>query len=105
VTLDITSAPSDNEISISCSPSSGGTDTIVSIPITIKGNIKEIEAFGLELTYDTSMFQFQGVSKGSLTGSWAYVDGNDNSGTVIIGGIKGSASSIPVGSEGTIAIK
>jgi len=105
VSLEITSQPSGDEISISCSPSSGGTDTVVSIPVTINGNQNEIQVFGLELTFDSTMFQFQGVSKGSLTGDWAAVDGNEiSSGTIKIGGFAGSGKTIGVGSSGTIVV-
>jgi len=94
VSLEISSPPSGNKISISCNPSSGGTDTIVSVPITISGNNKEIKVFGLELTFDSSVFEFQSVSKGSLTGNWAAVDGNETqAGTVKVVGFAGSGSS------------
>jgi len=104
VTLTINAALGDNEIGISCSPSSGGTDTIIDIPISINGNQKVITYFGLKLTFDTSVFQFVSVSKGSLTGSWATVDGNPISGTVTIGGYAGSGTPVPVGSNGSIAV-
>jgi len=103
VALEISSPLTDNEISISCDPSSGGTGAIVTIPVTIKGNIQEIKAFGLELTYDSTMFEYQGVSKGDLTGDWASVDGNEiSSGTVRIGGFAGGADPIPEGRIGSI---
>ena len=105
VILEISRPLTDNEISISCDPSSGGTETIVTIPVTIKGNIQEIKAFGLELTYDTTMFEYQMVSKGDLTEEWAAVDGNEmSSGTVRIGGFAGTADPIPIGSYESIAI-
>jgi len=105
VSLELSSPPSGNKISISCSPSSGGTDTIVSIPITISGNNKEIKVFGLELTFDSNIFEFQSVSKGSLTGDWAAVDGKETqAGIVKVGGFAGSGSTIATGSSGTIAI-
>jgi hypothetical protein len=103
VSLEITPPITDNEISISCDPSSGGTGTIVTIPVKIKGNIQEIKAFGLELTYDPTMFEYQSVSKGDKTGDWISVDGNEvSSGTVRIGGFAGSADPIPKGSVGSI---
>ncbi|MFZ2054476.1 MAG: cohesin domain-containing protein [Candidatus Aminicenantales bacterium] len=108
VSLDVSTAPSiptDNRISISCNPNSGGTGTLVSIPISIRGNIQSISTFGLVLTFDSNMFQYQSTRAGSLTGSWAMVDGNlSGSGTVTVGGFAGSGNSIPVGSVGTIAI-
>lgn len=105
VTLNISSPPIDNSISISCSPSSAKTNTIVSFPITIRGNLSEISVFGLDLTFDTSIFQFHSTNKGSLTGGWAAVDGNEiSAGTIKIGGFAGSANPIPISSEGSIVI-
>ena len=103
VSLEISNPLTDNEISISCDPSSGGAGTIATIAMAIKGNIQEIEAFGLELTYDTAMFEYQSVSKGDKTGDWALVDGYEvSSGTIIIGGYAGNADSIPRGTVGNI---
>jgi len=105
VSLSVTSPPTDNAISLSCSPSSARTGTIVSFPVKIRGNLTEISVFGLDMTYDASIFQFHSTVEGSLTGAWAAVDGNAISpGTVKIGGFAGSASPIPISSEGTIVI-
>lgn len=103
VNFEISRPPTDNEISISRDPSSGGTGTIATISMAIKGNIQEIEAFGLELTYDATMFEYQSVSKGDRTGDWALVDGYEvSSGTIRIGGYAGNADSIPRGTVGSI---
>jgi len=108
VRLRVGTAPppsTDNRISISCNPSSGGTGTTVSIPVSIRGNLQAIESFGLELTFDANLFDYVNTKKGSLTGSWAFVDGNSSgSGVVTVGGLAGSGNTIPVGSTGTIAI-
>jgi len=105
VTLKITTTTTDNKIWISCSPASAAKGTIVSIPVSIRGNRNEIQVFGLELHFDPNMFQYSGTSSGNLTGSWAAVDGNEiSSGVIKVGGFAGSASAIPVGSEGRIAI-
>jgi hypothetical protein len=111
VSLDVSSTPqppppsTNNRITISCSPSSAGTGTTVSVPISIDGNLVEISTFGLELTFDSNLFQYIGTSKGNLTGSWATVDGNaSGAGRITIGGFAGSASPIPVGRVGTIAV-
>jgi len=108
VSLDVSATapiPTDNQISISCIPSSARTGTLVSIPVSIKGNLQSISTYGLDLTFDCNLFQYVGTSKGSLTGSWAVVDGNLNGpGTVTIGGFSGSGNSIPVGSIGSIAV-
>lgn len=104
-TPDVSTPLTDNEISVSCSPSSGGTGTIVNITISIKGNLQEIKAFGLELTFDPNMFQYQSTSSGSLTGSWASVDGNEiSSGKLIVGGFTGSGTSIEKGESGSFTV-
>jgi len=103
VTVEISSALTDNEISISCDPRSGETGTIVTIPVVINGNINEIRAFGLELTCDATMFEYQNVSKGDLTADWGVVDGNEiSSGTVIIGVLSAQADPILAGGVGNI---
>ena len=90
-------------ISISCNPSTGGTDTNVTITISIKGNQKEIDAFGLELTFDIQMLQFLSANKASLTSEWIVVDGNEiESGIVRIGGYCLSENAIPKESTGSI---
>ncbi len=105
VTLQISLPLTNNEVGIFISPSSGGTGTVVSITISIKGNTSPISsAFGLDLHYNTAIFQYLSTSKGTLTGSWAAVDGGASSGTITVGGFRGSGSVIPTGSQGSIAI-
>jgi hypothetical protein len=104
VTLTVTSIPTNNEIGVICSPGSGVTGTTVNFSVYVYGNLNSISAFGLQLTFDTSMFQYVGTDKGSLTGGWAYVDGSNASGTVTVGGFAGGGSAIPTGSSGTIAV-
>ena len=93
-----------NRVGISISPNSGGTDTIVRITISIDGNTSSISTFGLKLNYNTSIFQYVGTSRGSLTSSWAFVDGNANAGVITVGGLRGGAGAIPIGSQGSIAV-
>jgi len=107
VTLTITtsSIPTDNELGISISPSSGPTGTIVTIPISIFGNTSEIETFGLDLHFDTNMFEFQSVSKSTLTNNWGLLNGNEYSpGIIRIGGAAFSGTPIAIGSSGSIAV-
>jgi len=82
--------PSDNNAKfITCSPSSGGTGTIVAITIAIIGNLQQIEAFGMDLSFDPAIFQYQDMSRGNLTGDWAEVNGNVTTpGLLIVGGFK-----------------
>lgn len=94
-----------NIISLSCNPSSGGAGSTVTIAISIIGNTQEISAFGLELTYDSSLFEYQSVSAGNLTGSWSVVDGNEIiPGTARIGGFTGASGMISQWSMGSIAV-
>lgn len=104
VALEISSSASDNKISLSCDPASGGTNTIVEVPISIYGNSIEINDFGLDLTFDSNMFAYQSVAKGNLTSDWSYIDGNEvSSGVLRIGGFAGTAV-ISTGSTGIIAV-
>jgi hypothetical protein len=102
--LEIKAPIGNNRINISCSPNSEYPNQTVNALISINGNTSEIKAFGLNLSYDTNMFEFQGVSRGGLTGSWAFVDGNDNNGNITIGGIMGGGTPIPPGQQGTIVV-
>jgi len=58
----------------------------------------------LKLHYNTTIFQYLSTSSGNLTGSWAFVDGNASAGTITVGGLRGGAGAIPIGSQGSIAI-
>jgi hypothetical protein len=92
-------------VSLSCSPTSGGTAAVVSVTISMKNNQSEIKSFGCEISFNTTMFKFQSVSGGNLTAGWATVDGNEIvQGTLRIGAFAGSGSSIQTKSNGTLAI-
>lgn len=94
-----------NEVGIFINPSSGATGTTVTVTVSIKGNTSPIaSAFGLNLKYDASILQYLNTSKGSLTSSWAAVDGGASAGTVTVGGFRGSGSVIATGSQGSIAV-
>ncbi len=91
-------------ISITVNPNSAGADTVVTLSIIIQGNTKEIRVFGLDSAFDAKMFDFQGVAKGDLTGSWANVDGNEiNPGELKIGGYVGGGTSVPANGQGKLA--
>jgi hypothetical protein len=98
--------PTPNRIGPDIKPSSATPGTTISVEITIGGNQSVISnGFGLNLTFDTNMFQFLSVSKGNLTGDWAAVAGNESSpGNVTIGGFRGAGTPIAVGSSGRIAV-
>jgi hypothetical protein len=77
----------------------------VTLTISIDGNTSPIRsAFGLDIHYNTSIFQYLSTSRGTLTSSWAAVDGGASGGTMTVGGFKGSGSNIPIGSQGSIAV-
>jgi hypothetical protein len=93
----------DNYISLSCNPVSGGTGAEVTILILITKNQNEITAFGFEMTFDPAIFQLQKIEKGTLTGSWAALDGNENTpGNLIVGGYMGSGTAVASGSSGSL---
>lgn len=95
--------PSAAGISVSFNPASAGTDAAVSFIITVSANSKEIRSFGGEVAFDARMFIFQGVAKGSLTGSWALLDANEGSpGTLRLGGSAGGSTAVAVNSSGTL---
>ena len=105
VTLSITpqqDIPDDNNIGLSISPTSGGNGTLVTATISITGNLEEISAFGLDLTFDSNMFQYVDYSAGSLTQNWGGLAANNPSSGVIKVGGWGGTNSIPVGSEGSV---
>jgi len=92
-------------ISIVCSPTSGGKDTVVTVTVTIKDNEQEVGVFGMDLTFPPKMFDYTSVSKGSLTGNWAAVDGNEvSAGNLKIGGFKGSGTAVAKNSSGSIVV-
>ena len=96
-------SPTSSGLSASFNPASAGADTVVSFVITITANSKEIRSFGGDATFDPTMFSFQGVAKGSLTGSWALIDGNEiSSGVVRLGGSVGGGTSVAANSSGTL---
>jgi hypothetical protein len=104
VTLIIETLPSDNEISVSCSPNSGSPGATITVTIAIDGNISDISSFGLDLTYDSNVLDFQDFSvSGTLTESWGSgVAANEASdGLVKVGGY-GGTNSILKGSQGTL---
>ncbi len=92
-------------ITIACSPSSGDKDTVVTVTVSIADNQQEVGVFGMDLTFPPKMLEFTGVSKGSLTGSWAAVDGNEvSAGSLKIGGFRGSGTALVKNSAGSVAV-
>jgi len=95
----------DNDVTLSISPTSGRQGATVTITIGVKGNLQPITAFGMDLTYDGTMFQFDSSSKGTLTGNWENVNANSPStGLAKVGGVAFSGTPIPVGSTGSVIV-
>jgi len=100
-----TFSPGRETIVAICSPASAGPGSLVTIAVAIAGNSKEIRVFGLDVDYDSQMFEFDSADKGSLSATWATVDGNAVSpGTVKLGGYVGGGSPAPVESNGTLGL-
>ena len=98
-------AAGENSLVVTCSPSAGGTGTVVDVKISSVGNSNEIKSFGLEMNFDPAVFQYQSTHKSDLTSTWTSVDGNETSpGKVILGGFMGSGEPVPVGASGSLAI-
>ena len=96
--------PEQTSITLTCSPSSGGTDTNFTVSISINNSNREIKVFGLEMKFDADILKFRRIEEGNLTESWAAVDGNEiRKGILRVGGFTGSGDSISPGSTGHIA--
>lgn len=96
--------PEQPSITIVCNPNSGGTNTDLTVLISISNTSQEIKVFGLEMTFDNNNFQFRRAGAGNLTINWAAVDGNEISdGILRVGGFMGSGTPISQGTTGNIA--
>jgi len=85
-------------------PTSAAAGSLVRASVFIAANQEEIRVFGLDVTFDDRVLEFQDVQPGTLTGGWAAVDGNRvGSGSLKVGGFLGGGSAIPRASEGTLA--
>ncbi len=112
VELNITDVPppppppppsTDNHIWVSMTPSSGINGTVLTYKIGVRGNLNAIAAFGLDVTFDSTMFAFVGFSNGTLTSSWgAGVQANHVGGGLIKAGGWGGGNFVSVGSTGTL---
>jgi hypothetical protein len=71
--------------------------------VNIANNDNSVSAFGIDLTYDTSLFTYLGVERGSLTADWGTLSGNEVSpGLVRMGGFRGGGTEIPTDSSGSL---
>jgi len=81
-----------SEQSIWIEPGTAATGQTVAMPILIRGeSLREIDAWGFDLTFDTAYFSYVGMDKGELTQQWDMVGANEiTAGTLRIGGIRGA---------------
>lgn len=97
--------PRSNELHLTLDPVAGGSGMIVRATVSVKGNARKISAFGLDLSYNPSVFKYVRTSARSLTEGWAAVSGNEvGKGEARIGGFVGAGKAIEKGSEGPIAM-
>jgi len=95
----------ENTTFVACDPTSGGPGISVGVAVFVTKNSDEIRVFGLEMSFDPQMFQYQEVISGNLTDSWAAIDANKvNSGTLRIGGFAGGGRTISRDSQGALAL-
>ncbi len=89
-------------------PSSGVYGDEIKIDINISNNQCQMDAFGFDLFYETSIFSYQGIETlNCLTADWSTVDAVEISpGQVRVGGFAGSGSSIAPADNGSlVAVK
>jgi hypothetical protein len=95
----------ENAILAACSPASGGLDAMIAVAVLIAENSEQVRVFGLEMSFDPQVFQYQEVVSGNLTDSWTAVDANEVSpGTLRIGGFAGGGNAIPKDSQGALVL-
>lgn len=96
--------PAQPTILVICNPNPAGPDAVITVDVAIAGNTQEVRVFGLEMSFDSQMFEFQSVAAGGLTSDWAAVDGNEASpGILRIGGFVGGGSPIAANNAGSLA--
>ena len=90
-------------ISAAFNPATAGPDTVVGFVVSVSANSKELRAFGGDVSFDPAMFTYDKAVAGSLTGSWALVDGHSSEpGTVRLGGSVGGGTAVAANSSGSI---
>jgi len=104
--IDITAVEQDNDIadiSLKLNSHTGTTGNIIKISIDISNNIQEINAFGLDFIYDSTLFTLKSIKKGSLTSDWSMIGGEEMPlGIITIGGAAGGGKAIYEDSKGTL---
>jgi len=95
-----------SEQSIWLEPYEGATPQFIEVLIYIRGeSLREITAWGLDITFDNAALRYQAVAKGRLTESWALLDANEiQPGTLRVGAVLGAGPPIAGDVIGEIAI-
>jgi len=80
----------------------GRQGDVVVVDVGLQESSAAVDAFGLDVGYDTSLLRYIGCAKGSLTASWVVLEGSENTpGVVTVGGF--GLTPIPVGTTGSVA--
>ena len=97
---------SKSELSIWLEADSGILNDVINISIKIRGeSLREIKAFGFDMTFDITMFEYQNVEKTELTEDWALFDANEiSAGILRAGGAMGGGSPVVGDVIGTLMI-
>lgn len=79
---------------------------VIDVPIIIKGNIMQaVQTFGLDVIFDSNIYEYQSTEKGNLTQDWDTVAGNViEPGRVRVGGYYGSGTVITGNVDGSLAV-
>jgi len=95
-----------SEQSIWLEPYEGATPQFIEVLIYIRGeSLREITAWGLDITFDGAALRYQAIAKGRLTENWALLDANEiQPGTLRAGGVLGGGPPIAGDVIGEIAI-
>lgn len=102
---EITVTEGDNDfgaISLILDPSTGTWGNIINIPVEISDNCELISAFGFELIYDSTVFEYEEIKEGKLTSDWIIGGNETEAGKVVIGGYSGGGAAILPSSNGSI---
>lgn len=85
-----------NGLHLELDPVEAEIGTIVRAMVSVKGNARAIKAFGLDMSYNPSMFKYVRTNARSLTKNWGAVDGAEmRKGEARIGGFAGAGQAIP----------
>ncbi|UCG11921.1 MAG: hypothetical protein JSU72_15590 [Deltaproteobacteria bacterium] len=81
----------------------GDKGSTVTFEVSVDTAPNEVEAFGFEVRYDSSVLRYQGYTTGWLTLEFDFVDANNASpGAVRVGGFEAGGEKIEQGDSGTL---